>query len=364
MKKDMTASRDSVELVYHLIYSGFLRAFDLKMERTVPRFNVLKRQIMNKKTALQLLREAVEQKAGRKMATPKDFNFLSEHIFEEIHTRISPSTLKRIWGYLQNDNTPRSTSLNILANYVGYDNWDRFLASAEKEYGILPEEQPSDRQPDTPIKEQDFKERKSKLKSIFLSAAALLIAAVLFTAMWHFFKSTDTSQQQTLHKGQHSYATMDDCLKLFGIITDKKKHYQPIPHLNNIYVWCPTYQQPVWQNDGDSIQLLPTITERWTPDPELGIPQVQVNLYRSRAYVKALANRELRLTFMRGVIDSTFTFLGVYRLSPRSNEDSIVWERIADECDLNNLGLLEQFTPAPIPVNLEIEDDSLFRSNH
>ena len=299
------------------------------------------------------------------MMTPKDFDFLSESIFEEIHTRISPSTLKRIWGYLQNDNTPRSTSLNILANYVGYDDWDSFMASAEKEYGILPEEpEPSDGQSDTPINEQDFKKRKSKLKSIFLASAALLLAAVLFTAMWLFFKSTDTSQQQTLHKGLNSYATMDDCLKLFGITTDKKKHYQPIPHLNNIYVWCPTYHHPVWQNDGDSIQLLPTITERWTPDPELGIPQVQINLYRSRAYVKALANRELRLTFMRDVIDSPFTFLGVYRLSPRSNEDSIVWERIADECDLNNLGLLEQFTPAPIPVNLEIEDDSLFRSNY
>ena len=157
---------------------------------------------------------------------------------------------------------------------------------------------------------------------------------------------------------------MDDCLKLFGITADQKKHYQPIPHLNNIYVWCPTYHHPVWQNDGDSTKLLPTITERWTPDPELNIPQVQVNLYRSRAYMKAIANRELRLTFMRGVIDSTFTFLGVYRLSPRSNEDSIVWERIAEECNLSNLGLLEQLIPTPIPTNLKAEDDSLFRSNY
>ena len=321
---------------------------------------------MNKKTALQLLREAVEQKTGRKMATPKDFDFLSERIFEEVHEKVSSTTLKRIWGYLQNDNTPRSTSLNILANYIGYADWDHFLASAEKEHGILPEEpeqEPVDEQPETPIEELELKEPKSRLKNFFLSAAALLLAAVLITAMWLFFKSTDTPEQQTLHKGQHSYATMDDCLKLFGITTDKKKHYQPIPHLNNIYVWCPTYHHPVWQNDGDSTQLLPTITERWTPAPEQNIPQVQVDLYRSRAYVKALANRELRLTFMRGVIDSTFTFLGVYRLSPRSSEDSIVWERIADECDLNNLGLLEQFAPAPIPVNLEIEDDSLFRTN-
>ena len=320
---------------------------------------------MNKKTALQLLREAVEHKAGRKMATPKDFNFLSEHIFEEIHTRISPSTLKRIWGYLQNDNTPRSTSLNILANYVGYDDWDNFLASAKKEHGILPEEPGlADEQLETPINEQNFKERKSKLKSIFLSSTALLLVAILFTAMWHFFKSTDTSQQQMLHKGQNSYATMDDCLSLFGITTDKKKHYQPVPHLNNIYVWCPTFHHPVWQNDGDSARLLPTITELWTPDPKQNIPQVQVNLYRSRAYMKAIARRELRITFMRGIIDSTYTFLGVYRLSESSNEDSIVWERIAEECNLSNLGLLEQLIPTSLPNGVNIEDDSLFRSNY
>lgn len=43
MKKDMTASRDSVELVYIILsIRGFPTAFSLKMERTVPRFNVLK----------------------------------------------------------------------------------------------------------------------------------------------------------------------------------------------------------------------------------------------------------------------------------------------------------------------------------
>ena len=167
---------------------------------------------MNKKTALQLLREAVEQKVGRKISTPKDFTFLSEHIFEEIHISISPTTLKRIWGYVQNANTFRSSSLNTLAVFVGYQDWDNFLASAEKEYGTLPEE-------------PDYKERKSKLKNIFLSAAALSFAAVLFIAMWLFFKSTDTSHQQTLYKGQNSYVTMDDCLKLFGITASSKKHY-------------------------------------------------------------------------------------------------------------------------------------------
>ena len=41
MKTDIAASRASVELTYHLIYPGFLRAFYLKMEHTVPRFSML-----------------------------------------------------------------------------------------------------------------------------------------------------------------------------------------------------------------------------------------------------------------------------------------------------------------------------------
>ena len=323
---------------------------------------------MNKKTAIQILREEIEQKAGRKMNTPKDFDSLSERIFEEIHERVSPTTLKRIWGYLRYDNSPRPTSLSPLAVYVGYEGWDHFLESAEKRYGHLPEgteaEEPIDETGISLPEETESTIRKSSHKPLFLAAAALLLSAVLFFIIWSFQKSTKAPEEQTLRKGEQSYATMDDCLKLFGITTDKKKHYQPIPHLNNIYVWCPTYHHPVWQNDGDSTQLLPTITERWTPDPELNIPQVQVNLYRSRAYMKAIANHELRLTFMRGVIDSTYTFLGVYRLSPRSNEDSIVWERIAEECNLNNLGLLEQLIPTPIPTNLRAEDDSLFRYNY
>ena len=171
---------------------------------------------MNKKTALQLLREAVEQKTGRKMATPKDFDFLSERIFEEVHEKVSSTTLKRIWGYLQNDNTPRSTSLNILSNYVGYADWDNFLASAEKEYGTLPEEpeqEPIDEQPETPIEELELKEPESRLKNYFLSAAALLLAAVFITAMWLFFKSTGTPEQVAKSKKGYTPKFLKKILK-------------------------------------------------------------------------------------------------------------------------------------------------------
>ena len=46
---------------------------------------------------------------------------------------------------------------------------------------------------------------------------------------------------------------------------------------------------------------------------------------------------------MRCLKDSTFTFLDVYRMSlKKSNLTRIVYERIADECDLRFLDYLEQ----------------------
>ena len=56
--------------------------------------------------ALERLREEIESLVGRKMKTPKDFDFLAEQIFEKIHETVSPTTLKRIWGYLAKTKNP------------------------------------------------------------------------------------------------------------------------------------------------------------------------------------------------------------------------------------------------------------------
>ena len=55
---------------------------------------------------IQQLRDADEQKAGRRMHTPKDFDYLRERIYEECHEMVSISTLKRLWGYDRYEGTP------------------------------------------------------------------------------------------------------------------------------------------------------------------------------------------------------------------------------------------------------------------
>lgn len=79
---------------------------------------------------LTLLCERIEQVVNRKMRTPKDFDFLSERIFDAIHQQISATTLKRLWGYLSEPVTPRPSTLNLLAQFVGSESWNAFCQQA------------------------------------------------------------------------------------------------------------------------------------------------------------------------------------------------------------------------------------------
>lgn len=69
--------------------------------------------------------EAVEQKLGKAMQTPFDFECLEERIEEKTKERVSASTLMRVWGYRKGVSTRQST-LDILARYLGYADYATF----------------------------------------------------------------------------------------------------------------------------------------------------------------------------------------------------------------------------------------------
>ena len=62
------------------------------------------------------LRQDVERKFGRRLATTADFVRLSD----EMDDSVSPSTLKRLWGYVGMQVEPRVSTLDALARYAGY----------------------------------------------------------------------------------------------------------------------------------------------------------------------------------------------------------------------------------------------------
>ena len=86
--------------------------------------------------AIEQLREAIENEVGRKMKTPKDFDYLSETIERKLHEHISSTTLKRMWGYLAEPVTPRVSTLDILSQFLGHADWDAFCKSLPDESSV------------------------------------------------------------------------------------------------------------------------------------------------------------------------------------------------------------------------------------
>lgn len=78
---------------------------------------------------------AVEQRLERKMNSPRDFDSLSDEL-SKAGSRISASTLKRIWGYNRDISTtyrPYKYTLVALVNFLGYRDIDDFDRNYDRE---------------------------------------------------------------------------------------------------------------------------------------------------------------------------------------------------------------------------------------
>ena len=75
------------------------------------------------------LRMDIEHEVKRKIRTPYDFEFLAGVIWERLHENISPTTLKRLWGYIDGADTTRRTTLCLLSQFLGFADWEAYVAS-------------------------------------------------------------------------------------------------------------------------------------------------------------------------------------------------------------------------------------------
>ena len=69
----------------------------------------------------------IEKKFGKEIRYPSDCESLSEDVFLHTKQKISVSTLKRLLGFVNGVQDPRLYTLDILAKYLGYNNWDVYL---------------------------------------------------------------------------------------------------------------------------------------------------------------------------------------------------------------------------------------------
>ncbi len=78
----------------------------------------------------------MEKVSGRRMQTPQDFDFLAEKILGKTQQRISVSTLKRLYGYVNAESSLRRSTLDILSQYVGYVSWAAFCVRNEEDLPV------------------------------------------------------------------------------------------------------------------------------------------------------------------------------------------------------------------------------------
>lgn len=74
-----------------------------------------------------LLRQLVAESAGHSIKTSTDFIFLSGEIQGRLKETVSTSTLKRIWGYVDGYASVRTVTLDVLARFTGFPDWETFV---------------------------------------------------------------------------------------------------------------------------------------------------------------------------------------------------------------------------------------------
>ena len=72
---------------------------------------------MNNEKDIKALISAVEKSERVERFTSKRFEHLAQRIYARTHKMIGVTTLKRLWGYVDCEQKPRTTTLDILAEY-------------------------------------------------------------------------------------------------------------------------------------------------------------------------------------------------------------------------------------------------------
>lgn len=74
------------------------------------------------------LKNLVEQKYGKTLGTTTDFEEFSLYLKKKMDATLSASTLKRLYGYVNDTHKPRGVTLDLLAQYLGYKNFTDFTS--------------------------------------------------------------------------------------------------------------------------------------------------------------------------------------------------------------------------------------------
>lgn len=129
----------------------------------------------------------VLHKFNRTLDSTSDFDMLSVDIQRKTGDNISPSTLKRIFGYVKYDTIPRTSTLSVLARYAGYSGWSDFC-----------ERCPEANSPE--LTTRSHSKRRTGITAIIVTAIVLI--AVLATGIYYVLNNMAETQNESVRPNQ------------------------------------------------------------------------------------------------------------------------------------------------------------------
>ena len=79
-----------------------------------------------------IIKEHIEKRLGSAIRYHSDCESLSFEIEKVTKQKVSTNTLKRLFGFIMGVSEPRLFTLDTIALYLGYTNWDVYLSSLDR----------------------------------------------------------------------------------------------------------------------------------------------------------------------------------------------------------------------------------------
>lgn len=103
----------------------------LKSKGSQPSSNVSKANPAKAKLSFEVI-QSLKRRSGLDLRAPHEIQLLVNDIELKTREHIGLNTMKRLLGFLDEDRTPRESTLDVIARYLGYDNW-QMVSDMEQE---------------------------------------------------------------------------------------------------------------------------------------------------------------------------------------------------------------------------------------
>ena len=126
----------------------------------------------------------------------QDFDQLSDKIYEVTGITLSQTTLKRIWGKVKYESAPAVTTLNTLAQFLGFEHW-RDFRQKQISCSLIAE---------IPEKISEKQTLPAGKKSFLYLPIAIGLTIIVF-ASWSFFSSKSSVKKIEMPAGSYQFSS-------------------------------------------------------------------------------------------------------------------------------------------------------------